>query len=82
MVSRGVEETTRAFYRRLTPEDRLNLMKMNYPLPADVEPPVAPTTTAAFSSALRVTMSRGRMLRRTRSITALPDSMAQRSRSS
>src|SRR5271157_1386559 len=28
--------------------------------PALVEPPVAPTTTAAFSSARRVTMSRGR----------------------
>ena len=50
--------------------------------PALVEPPVAPTTTAAFSSALRVTMSRGRSRLSSSAITARPDSTAQRSRSS
>ena len=47
-----------------------------------VEPPVAPTVTAAFSSALRVTMSRGRNWLATSAITARPLSTAQRSRSS
>ena len=50
--------------------------------PALVEPPVAPTTTAAFSSASRVTMSRGRSRLSSSAITARPDSTAQRSRSS
>ena len=40
--------------------------------PALVLPPVAPTTTAAFSSAFSVTMSRGRRFFFTSSITALP----------
>ncbi len=47
-----------------------------------VEPPVAPTTTAAFSSARMVTMSRGRRLRSSSAITARPLSSANRSRSS
>jgi hypothetical protein len=43
VLSRGIEETTTAFYRRLNPDDRLNLMKMNYPLPArDSGEPAAP----------------------------------------
>ena len=50
--------------------------------PALVEPPVAPATIAAFSSALRVTMSRGRRPDSIRAITARPDSTANRSRSS
>jgi hypothetical protein len=37
-----------------------------------VEPPDAATTAAAFSSALRVTISRGRILRAIRSITFSP----------
>ena len=41
--------------------------------PALVEPPVAATTAAAFSSAARVTISRGRRSRRSRFITASPD---------
>ncbi len=45
-----------------------------------VEPPEAATTVAAFSSALRVTMSRGRMLRATSSITFSPAAMQKRSR--
>ena len=45
-------------------------------------PPVAATTTAAFSNALRVQISRGRRLRSSRCITARPLSAAQRSRSS
>ena len=47
-----------------------------------VEPPVAPTTTAAFSSAFMVTMSRGRRPSSSRRITARPLSTAKRSRSS
>ena len=41
--------------------------------PALVEPPVAPTTTAAFSSARRVTMSRGRSRLSSSAITARPE---------
>ncbi len=48
--------------------------------PALVEPPEAATTVAAFSSALRVTMSRGRMLRAMSSITFSPAAMQKRSR--
>ena len=47
VVSRGIEETNTAFYRRLPPEDRLNLMKMNYPLPVRISahmPEPAPAT--------------------------------------
>ena len=40
------------------------------------EPPEQATMRAAFSSALRVTMSRGRMLRRISSITAMPEASA------
>ncbi len=47
-----------------------------------VEPPVAPTTSAAFCSDLSVTMSRGRMRCSINDTTARPDSTAQRSRSS
>ena len=50
--------------------------------PALVEPPVAPATIAAFSSALRVTMSRGRSRLSSSAITARPNSTAKRSRSS
>ena len=50
--------------------------------PALVLPPVAPTTTAAFSSASIVTMSRGRRPLSIRAMTARPDSTPQRSRSS
>ena len=39
---------------------------------AFVEPPVAATTTAAFSSDFRVTISRGRIRRASNSMTALP----------
>ena len=44
-----------------------------------VEPPVAATTAAAFSSALRVTMSRGRILSAIRSMTFSPAAMQKRS---
>ena len=47
-----------------------------------VEPPVAATTTAAFSSARRVTISRGRMPVSSRRITAWPESAAYWSRDS
>ena len=46
-----------------------------------VDPPVAATTAAAFSSALRVTMSRGRRLSLSRRITASPVWNAKASRS-
>src|ERR1700709_2625404 len=49
--------------------------------PPLVEPPVAATTTAAFSNASRVQMSRGRMLRSSSFITALPVATAYWSRS-
>ena len=45
-----------------------------------VEPPVAATTAAAFSSALRVTMSRGRMFLAISSITFSPEAKQKRSR--
>jgi hypothetical protein len=48
--------------------------------PALVEPPVAATTTAAFSKASREQMSRGRMPRRSRFIAASPDASAYWSR--
>ena len=47
-----------------------------------VEPPEAATTVAAFSSALRVTMSRGRICCAIRSITISPAVMQKRSRRS
>ena len=50
--------------------------------PALVEPPVAATMVAAFSKALRVAMSRGRMPSDSRPITALPLATAYSSRSS
>ncbi len=48
--------------------------------PALVEPPVQATTRAAFSSALRVTTSRGRMRFSSRFITAAPLAVAYWSR--
>ena len=48
--------------------------------PALVEPPDAATTAAAFSSALRVTMARGRMLEAISSITFSPAAMQKESR--
>ena len=45
-----------------------------------VEPPDAATTVAAFSSAFKVTMSRGRMLRAISSMTISPAVMQNRSR--
>ena len=45
-----------------------------------VEPPEAATVMAAFSSALRVTMSRGRMFRAMSSITFSPAVVQNRSR--
>ena len=62
--------------------DSVELTVRGHGYDALVEPPVAPTMTAAFCSAFRVTMSRGRMFFSMRFITALPDSTAQRSRSS
>jgi hypothetical protein len=47
-----------------------------------VEPPDAATTAAAFSNALRVTMSRGRMFSRTRSTISSPAVMQNWSRTS
>ena len=44
--------------------------------PPLVEPPAAATTVAAFSIALRVTMSRGRMFWRNSSMTAWPEASA------
>ena len=44
--------------------------------PPLVEPPDAATTMAAFSKALRVAMSRGRMRRRSTFITASPEASA------
>src|SRR5262245_53761986 len=46
-----------------------------------VDPPEAATTAAAFSSDLRVTMSRGLMLLATRSITVRPQARAIAARS-
>src|SRR5580692_1610443 len=46
-----------------------------------VEPPDAATTAEAFSSDLRVTMSRGRMLLATSSITVRPQAAAMAPRS-
>ena len=48
--------------------------------PALVEPPVAATMIAAFSSALRVTMSRGRTWLLISAITASPLASQKRSR--
>jgi hypothetical protein len=45
-----------------------------------VDPPVAATTVAAFSSALRVTISRGRMPLAISSMTISPASMQNLSR--
>jgi cobalamin biosynthesis protein CobD/CbiB len=45
-----------------------------------VEPPVAATTMAAFSNALRVQMSRGRRFFASRSITVSPALSAKSSR--
>ena len=45
-----------------------------------VEPPVAATTVAAFSSAFSVTMSRGRMLLASSCITISPAVAQKRSR--
>ena len=48
--------------------------------PPLVDPPVAATTTAAFSNASRVQMSRGRMLASIRRTTASPEATAYWSR--
>ena len=50
--------------------------------PAFVDPPVQATTRAAFSRLLRVTMSRARMLRSSRFITATPEASQNASRDS